>query len=77
MILCRVCLGNATRTMNFDPNGHKRVLGAETAHNASKCQYDFLLGDREAAANTYREFVIYDGMLTHVAALEHGTRPAL
>lgn len=72
MILCRVCLGNATRITNFDKDGHKRVLGTATSHDALKCRHDFLLGDREAAANTYREFVIYDGTLTHVAARTWG-----
>ena len=46
LLLCRVC-----RVTEFDSSAHLRTLTP---------QFHSLLGDREAAAGTYREFIVYD-----------------
>ena len=53
MLLCRVCLGNIYRIVEFDRSAERHVLG-------SGGRYHSLLGDREAAVDTYREFIVYD-----------------
>ena len=52
MILCRVCLGEVYRIEDFDTAAERHVLGSDT--------YNSLLGDREAARDTFREFIVYD-----------------
>jgi hypothetical protein len=52
LLLCRVVCGNMRYVTSFDT----------AAHTTTKPpQYHSLLGDREAAVNTYREFIVYDG----------------
>jgi hypothetical protein len=51
MLLCRVICGNMKRLTAFDRNAHNHVAGSSP--------YDSVLGDREAAASTYREFIVY------------------
>jgi len=54
MLLCRVCLGNIYRIVDFDTSAERHVLG-------SGGRYHSLLGDREASSShTYREFIVYD-----------------
>ena len=52
MFLCRVCLCELYRITDFDRSAERKVLGSK--------DYDSLLGDREAASGTYREFIVYD-----------------
>ena len=40
------------RITNFDVVGERHVVGVD--------EYDSLLGDREKARGTFREFVVYD-----------------
>jgi hypothetical protein len=51
LLLCRVVCGNMRRVTEFDSSAHLRTLTP---------QFHSLLGDREAAAGTYREFIVYD-----------------
>ena len=54
MLLCRVCLGNTYRIVDFDDKADQHVLG-------SGGRYHSLLGDREASASkSFREFIVYD-----------------
>jgi len=53
MLLCRVCLGEVYRLQEFDTHGERHVL-------ESKGQYNSLLGDGEARAGTFQEFVLYE-----------------
>jgi len=50
MLLCRVTLGEVQILQQADHQAHTRVGASH--------QYDSTLGDREAAAGTYREFVV-------------------
>ena len=52
MLLCRVCLGEVYRITDFDVAAERYVVGSS--------RYDSLLGDREKASGTFREFVVYD-----------------
>ena len=52
MLLCRVCLGEVYRITDFDVAAERYVVGSS--------RYDSLLGDREKAKGTFREFVVYD-----------------
>ena len=52
MLLCRVCLGEMYRIEHFDTAAERHVLGSD--------EYDSLLGDREKASGTFREFIVYD-----------------
>jgi hypothetical protein len=52
MLLCRVCLGEMCRITEFDTSAERHVIGSR--------RFDSLLGDREAAAGSFREFIVYD-----------------
>lgn len=49
MLVCRVACGGIKMVKEFDSEAHTRMDG-----------YTCLLGDREAAARTYREYIVYD-----------------
>lgn len=51
MLLCRIAFGKPFITEDRDPEARQLTLAGVS---------DSTLGDRESAANTYREFVIYD-----------------
>lgn len=51
LLLCRVVCGNMRHVTPFDTIAHTKTKAPE--HHS-------LLGDREAAAKTYREFIVYD-----------------
>ena len=52
LLLCRVCCGEMFRVLKSD---HKAIDAA-----LESGRYDAVLGDREAAVGTYREFVIFE-----------------
>jgi cell division protein FtsB len=52
LLLCRVVCGNMRYVTNMDTAAHSKTTAPE--HHS-------LLGDREAAVGTYREFIVYDG----------------
>eukprot|EP00440_Ansanella_granifera_P072033 gb/GFBE01078170.1/.p1 GENE.gb/GFBE01078170.1/~~gb/GFBE01078170.1/.p1 ORF type:complete len:130 (+),score=28.67 gb/GFBE01078170.1/:1-390(+) len=52
MLLCRVACGEPFHTEQPDLKSIEQALLARTA--------DFVLGDREKARGTYREFVVFD-----------------
>jgi uncharacterized coiled-coil protein SlyX len=52
LLLCRVVCGNMRHVTDKDKAAHSKTTAPE--HHS-------LLGDREAAAGTYREFIVYDG----------------
>jgi hypothetical protein len=54
MLLCRVVCGNMKKLEQFDQSAHRFV------QSPSPPNYDSVLGDREAAAGTYREFIVYE-----------------
>jgi hypothetical protein len=51
LLLCRVVCGNMRHVTSFDTSAHTKTKAPE--HHS-------LLGDREAAVGTYREFIVYD-----------------
>ena len=54
MLLCRVCLGEIYRIIDFDLSAERHVL-------ESGGRYHSLLGDREASSSqSYREFIVYE-----------------
>ena len=54
MLLCRVCLGEIHRIINFDQSAERHV-------RQSGGRYHSLLGDREASSSqSYREFIVYE-----------------
>ena len=52
LLLCRVVCGNMRYVTEKDSRAHRKTNAPE--HHS-------LLGDREAAVDTYREFIVYDG----------------
>jgi len=59
MLVCRVCLGKIARIEDFIRDNYEAKLMAEKAARGE--EYDSLVGDREAAVDTYREFILFDG----------------
>jgi len=57
LLLCRVTCGSLFRTT--EPDGKAIEVALESR------DYDAVLGDREASAGTFREFVVYDEELVY------------
>jgi hypothetical protein len=53
MLLCRVILGREYRILDFDSKAERHVCNSDG-------RYHSLLGDREAAKHTFREFIVYE-----------------